>query len=203
MDDRDILRVVEALLFVSDKPLTIAEISGVLEDEESARVIEVLRQLQESYETQQRGLRLTEVAGGYQLTTHPDCAPWLKRLYRQTHAERLSTPSLETLAIIAYRQPISRPEMEAIRGVNVDGVIRTLLDKRLIRIAGRKDAPGRPVLYGTTREFLQYFGLNALDELPQLDEVRPPHDIGATPTTSGSSRSADPAPAEPAGGAHS
>ncbi len=186
MDDRDLLRVVEALLFVSDKPLTVEEIVAVLESEEPSRVAQALRQLQEACETQHRGVRVAEVAGGYQMTTHPVCAPWLKRLYRQTFAERLSVPALETLAIIAYRQPISRPEMEAIRGVNVDGVVRTLLDKRLIRITGRKDAPGRPVLYGTTREFLQYFGLNSLEELPQLDEVRPPHDVGAAPTTSGS-----------------
>jgi segregation and condensation protein B len=200
MDDRDLLRVVEALLFVSDKPLTVETIAAVVDGEEPARIADALQRLQAMCEEQERGVRATEVAGGWQLTSHPDCAPWLKRLYRQAYAERLSLPSLETLSIIAYRQPISRPDIEAVRGVNVDGVIRTLLDKRLIRIAGRKEAPGRPILYGTTREFLQYFGLNALEELPRLDEVRPPHDIGASPTTSGSGRSADPAPAEPARG---
>ena len=186
MDDRDLLRVVESLLFVSDKPLAVEDLAVIVDGEEPARIAAALQRLRAFYEEQGRGLRLAEVAGGYQLTTHPDCAPWLKRFYRQAYAERLSTPALETLSIIAYRQPVSRPDIEAIRGVNVDGVIRTLLDKRLIRIAGREEAPGRPILYGTTREFLQYFGLNALDELPRLDEVRPPHDVGAAPTTSGS-----------------
>jgi segregation and condensation protein B len=115
---------------------------------------------------------LVEVAGGYQLTTKQECAPWIRRLEEIRTASRLSKPALETIAIIAYKQPITRPEIEEIRGVDTAGVIKTLLERRLIKIAGRREAVGRPLLYGTTKEFLEYFGLRDLSGLPSLKEFK-------------------------------
>ena len=165
-------QILEGLLFASDEPLPTERLCHVLElptDTIAALVVE----LRDEYVARQRALTILEVAGGYQMATVPDVAPWIRKCYRQSHQERLSKPALETLAIIAYKQPLTRAEMEAIRGVNVDGVVQTLLEKNLIRIMGRKETPGRPVLYGTTKEFLQYFGLNSLMDLPKLAEVTP------------------------------
>lgn len=170
MDKAQIKNIIEAMLFVSDKPLFTNEIRGVLEDVDVREVKEVISGLTSEYESANRAFRIKEIAGGYQIVTDPLLAPWLKKLYKTSGADRLSGPSLETLAIIAYKQPISRAEIEAIRGVNVEGVLKTLIEKALIRIAGRKETAGRPIIYGTTQEFLQYFGLNSLGELPKLEE---------------------------------
>jgi segregation and condensation protein B len=127
-------------------------------------------ELIQEYKVRNTGLLIVEIANGYQMVTNPEYAEWVKK-FRSSHmSSRLSIPALETLAIIAYRQPIIRAEIEQIRGVNSDSAIRTLLEKRLIKILGRKEVPGRPFLYGTTREFLQYFGLKDLTELPTLKE---------------------------------
>ena len=170
MDKTQAKNIIEAMLFVSDKPLFINEIKGVLEDLDVKEVKEVIACLAKEYEDTRRGFRLKEIAGGYQIVTDTVFAPWLQKLYKTSGADRLRGPSLETLAIIAYKQPVTKPEIEAIRGVNVDGVLKTLVEKTLIRVVGRKDTVGRPILYGTTSEFLQYFGLNSLDELPRLEE---------------------------------
>jgi segregation and condensation protein B len=159
--------VVEALLFASDTPLEAERIRDVLDLEG----VEVARGLVEEVRAryQERGLMLVEVGGGYRLVTRPELAPWLVKLARARTKQRLSRPALETLAIVAYKQPVSRPEVDAIRGVNADAVLENLLERRLIRITGRKDAPGRPYLFETTREFLVAFGLRDLGELPKVE----------------------------------
>ena len=162
--------IVEAMFFVSDKPLFINEIKGVLEEFNSQEIKDIISELAKEYEDTSRSFRIKEIAGGYQVVTDPSLAPWLKKLYKTSGSDRLSGPSLETLAIIAYKQPVTKPEIEAIRGVNVDGVLKTVIEKNLVRIAGRRETVGRPILYGTTSEFLQYFGLNSLKELPNLEE---------------------------------
>ena len=162
--------IIEAMLFVSDKPLFVGEIKGVLEEFNAQDVKDIVSELAKEYEDTSRAFRIKEIAGGYQIVTDPMLAPWLKRLYKTSGADKLTGPSLETLAIIAYKQPATKPEIEMIRGVNVDGVLKTLIERNLIRIAGRKETVGRPILYGTTSDFLQYFGLNSLEELPRLEE---------------------------------
>ena len=162
--------IVEAMFFVSDKPLFVNEIKGVLEEFNSQEIKDIISELAKEYEDTSRSFRIKEIAGGYQVVTDPSLAPWLKKLYKTSGSDRLSGPSLETLAIIAYKQPVTKPEIEAIRGVNVDGVLKTVIEKNLVRIAGRRETVGRPILYGTTSEFLQYFGLNSLKELPNLEE---------------------------------
>lgn len=165
-----IKQIIEALLFVSEKPLTVVQIKEVLEELDAQAIKSVIAQLQDEYKSSGRSFTIIEVAGGYQISTDPKFAPWLSKLYSKSRAEKLSRPSLETLAIVAYRQPITRLEIEDIRGVNVDGVLNTLLGRCLVRITGRKQVPGRPFLYGTTREFLELFGLQSLADLPKLEE---------------------------------
>ncbi len=162
--------VIESLLLVSEKPLLLEQIKEVLEGIDAKTIQSLIQELKLEYENRKSGISIIEIAGGYQMSTSSDYAPYLKKFYNIKHKEKLSTPSLETLAIIAYKQPLTRLEIESIRGVNVDGVIKTLLEKGVIRIAGRKDAPGRPFVYGTTRQFLEYFGLKSLDELPEIEE---------------------------------
>ncbi len=159
--------VIECLLFVSPQPVTASQVAAVLElDEESARAaLELLR----LHYPENGGLHVVRVAGGYQLRTRPEHAGTVAAFLRPA-AQKLSRQALETLAIIAYEQPITQPEIDALRGVTSDGVLKTLLDRELIREAGRKDAPGRPFLYRTTERFLQHFGLPDLSELPSLEE---------------------------------
>ena len=178
MEDHELKSIVESLLFVSTEPLTIDQLAGVLappshgrELTDRQRIFAILQKLQEEYREIGRGLQLIEVAGGYQITTRPENAPWIKQLQTVRTATRLSRPGLETLAIVTYRQPVTTPEIEAIRGVDCSGVLKTLLERRLIKIVGRKEAVGKPMLYGTTREFLQYFGLRDLSELPPLKDL--------------------------------
>lgn len=171
MDDKELKRIIEAILFVSDKPVTLAEIKEVIEEADLGLIKQAVYSLKEEYESLNRGLRINEVAGGFRIATDASLAIWLNRLYKSRFTEKLTKPSLETLSIIAYKQPITRVEIEQIRGVNVDGVIKTLLERELIRIVGRKETLGRPLLYGTTNQFLEYFGLNSLSELPRLAEV--------------------------------
>ncbi|MBT9173244.1 MAG: Segregation and condensation protein B [Syntrophomonadaceae bacterium] len=158
--------LLEAVLFVAEEPLTadkMAEITG-------AAVRDVrccLDVLQNEYKAADRGLQVMSVARGYQLATKPEAAGVAEKLSREENRYTLSQAALETLGIIAYRQPVTRIDIEAVRGVKVDGVLDTLLKRRFIRVAGRKDVPGRPLLYGTTKEFLRYFGLKDLSELPR------------------------------------
>ena len=164
--------ILEAILFVSGEPLSVDRMLGVVEGVSRAELVGALQALQADYAVEGRGLQLVEVAGGFQIATRPDCAPWIKRLERAKEGARLSRSAMETLAIVAYKQPVVRAEIEQIRGVDSAGVLKTLLQRRLVRIVGRKDAPGRPILYGTTRQFLQAFGLKDLSDLPALRDIK-------------------------------
>jgi segregation and condensation protein B len=166
----DPLAILEAILFVSDTPLGLDRIGEVLEGRSTDEIASLVLALQARYGQEDRGLVLTEVAHGYRLVTKPEVAPWIQRL-RRTRPTRLSKAALETLAIIAYRQPITKSEIEAVRGVTIDGVLKTLIDRDLVRILGRKADVGRPILYGTSRSFLEYFGFKDLSELPTLKEI--------------------------------
>ncbi len=162
--------VIEALLLASEKPLALEKIRGVLDNLPSQEVLGIVEELRKEYEENKRGIRIIEIAGGFQMTTASDFAPFLKRLFKDRNTEKLSKPSLETLAIIAYKQPLTRGEIELLRNVNVDGVMKNLLDKNLIRICGRKKAPGNPYVYGTTRQFMEHFGLKSLQDLPKMED---------------------------------
>ena len=162
--------LVESLLFVSGEPVTLAVLKGIT-DLPEAELKQLLDDLILEYKGRDSGLLIVEIANGYQIVTNPAYASWIKKFKSTSTSNKLSMPALETLAIIAYNQPIIKAEIEQIRGVNSDGVIKTLLDRRLIKIMGRKEIPGKPLLYGTTREFLQYFGLKDLTELPTIKEL--------------------------------
>lgn len=164
-------QIVEAVLFASDAPLTADEIARADERLDEDQVEEALQMLKAEYDDTQRAFHLTEIAEGYQILTRPEFAPYLERFDNVPRPNRLSGPSLETLAIIAYRQPIGRIEIEYIRGVNSSGVIRTLQDRSLIDIVGRGEGLGRPLLYGTTQRFQEHFGFASLDDLPRPDEL--------------------------------
>ncbi len=162
--------IVESLLLASGAPVPLTRLVDALGGPGRREIVAALRALGAAYERDGRGLRLVFVAGGYQLRSAPEHAHWVRRLMGG-RPPRLSRPMLETLAIVAYRQPVTRPEIEAIRGVDADAVLSTLLERRLVKIQGRKDAPGRPILYGTTRDFLEVFGLPDLQALPPLAEL--------------------------------
>ena len=162
---------IEALLFSSDQPLPLSLITESLESEPQ-RASEALRALGESYASRDAGVELREIAGGWMLVTTQAQAEWVGRMLRGKRRMRLSRPALETLAIIAYKQPVTKSEVEAIRGVDASGVLATLLERNLVTIRGRSKVIGRPLLYGTTPEFLDYFGLRDLQELPRPEELR-------------------------------
>lgn len=164
--------IVESLLFAAGAPLPLRRLVQVLDGPSPAEVKAALARLMETYGGSERGIRLQQVAGGYQLRTAPENAEWVRSLLRE-RPPRLGRAALETLAVIAYRQPTTRAEIEKVRGVDADSALNTLLAKRLIRVAGRKEAPGRPLMYATTPEFLEVFGLNDLGELPALKELGP------------------------------
>jgi len=182
-------RVIEALLFSAPKPLSITEIAAAVksagaEDDlspnEFARTTEwqvaaALEQLKIEYIEQQRAFQLIEKAEGWQLASDPAYAHWVRQLVPTPKPARLTAPALETLAIIAYRQPIMRADVEAVRGVTIEGVLQTLMERGLVKIAGRAEIPGRPLLYATTQFFLDHFGLRNLDELPNVEELRTRH----------------------------
>jgi segregation and condensation protein B len=169
--ERDRLKsVLESLLFAAEAPLTVRRMMDAVDGVAKDEVISVLQELQAEYESAGRGFRVAEVAGGYQMRTPKENADWVKKLYRG-RPSRMTRATLETLAIIAYKQPITRAEIESIRGVDVEGVLSALLERRLVRIVARKDVPGRPFLYGTTGEFLALFNLKDLTHLPTLKEM--------------------------------
>ena len=168
--DRELRGIVESLLFVSPEPLSVQRLVAIMGDVTKADVAQALRGLGEELEQEGRGVRLVEIAGGFRLVTKQEYATWIKRLDKTKSAAKLSRSALESLAIIAYKQPIVRSEIEEIRGVETSGVVRTLLERKLVRIVGRKEVPGRPIMYGTTKFFLEHFGLNDLTQLPPLRE---------------------------------
>jgi segregation and condensation protein B len=205
-------QVIEALLFSAQKPLSIRELTEAIKGagtevefspNEFARISQAdvaaaLEQLKIEYIEQQRAFQLNEKSEGWQLVTDAKYSPWVRQLFPTPKPARLSAPALETLAIIAYRQPITRADVEAVRGVNIDGVLQTLMERGLVKIAGRAEIPGRPLLYETTQFFLDHFGLRNLDELPNVEELRTRHlpkaSLRSTP---------EPSAATPAGPANS
>jgi segregation and condensation protein B len=166
----DLKNIVESLLFVADEPLSIEQIKQVLSLPDTKMIRQALNELIADYEGRQGAFTLHEVAGGYQFRSHPDYVPWIKRLL-QPKPSRLSKAALETLAIIAYKQPMIRSDVEHLRGVDCGGVLRMLLERKLIRVLGRKEIPGRPLIYATTKQFLQVFDLKNLKDLPSPKEI--------------------------------
>ena len=166
MEQHELKGTIEAMLFASDAPLAIEQIRDALEHVSKAEIQAVLEALRADYDASGRGLKIEEVAGGVRLYTRPEYSQWVRRLVRTRHERRFSAPALETLAIVAYKQPLTKAEIEMIRGVNSDGVLETLLERGLVKIRGRREGLGRPILYGTTQGFLEYFGLGGLEDLP-------------------------------------
>ena len=205
-------KVIEALLFSAQKPLSIREMSAAIKDAgaedelsrnefaeiKQAEVAAALQQLKGEYIQQQRAFQIIEKAEGWQFATDPAFARWVRQLFPAAKPARLTAPALETLAIIAYRQPITRADVEAVRGVNIDGVLQTLMERGLVKIAGRAEIPGRPLLYETTQFFLDHFGLRDLDELPNVEELRTRHLPGARPSAGGFGNISEPGPPPPA-----
>lgn len=171
MAEDNLHRILEALLFASDIPLSLDRLKEALEGPGKKEIRAAMEKLNKSYESSDSAIMVAELGGGYQILTRKEYAHHIQKLYRSKSAPRLTQRALETLAIIAYKQPLTKQEMEAIRGVNVDGVVKTLLERNLVKIEGRQKAPGNPLLYGTTRFFLQYFGLHSLEDLPKLKEI--------------------------------
>jgi segregation and condensation protein B len=186
IDKMNLSQVIEALLFSAQKPLTTRELHAAIKSAGEAdellpnefagvkepEIAAALQKLKIEYLEQGRAFQLMEKAEGWQLATDPAYAQWVQQLYPASKPARLSAPALETLAIIAYRQPITRPDVEAVRGVTVDGVLQNLMERGLVKIGGRADVPGRPLLYETTQFFLDHFGLRNLSELPNAEELK-------------------------------
>jgi segregation and condensation protein B len=179
-DTRNIRHIIEALLFATDEPLTLKQLSDVLsipgEEGNAGRVtsdeiVTLIDGINHGLEQGGHVFRIIKVAGGYQFATRPEYAVWLGRMVREKSKRKLSLSALETLAVIAYKQPVTKPEIEAIRGVNADYVLHSLMERNMVTIVGRAATPGRPLLYGTTRDFLKHFGLNDLSELPKPREI--------------------------------
>jgi segregation and condensation protein B len=164
--------IVESLLFAADRPLSVEALKGIIEDVDLAQIRSAIENLRQRYDEHGHSFHIVPLAGGYQICTRPQYAKWVKGLYRSRAHTRLSKPALETLAIIAYKQPIVKAEIEVLRGVQIDSVLQTLLERNLITIKGRKPTPGRPLLYGTSNEFLRYFGLNKITDLPARGELQ-------------------------------
>jgi segregation and condensation protein B len=162
--------IVEALIFASPDPLTVKTLTKLLDTDPREDIVAAIEALKEDYQ-RQGGLTLVEVAGGYQIVTRAELHEWVRRLFHERTTQKLSVASLETLAVIAYKQPVTAPEVSEIRGVSAVGVLGTLIERRLVKVVGRKQVVGRPFLYGTTREFLERFGLNDLADLPKVEDM--------------------------------
>jgi len=163
--------VVEALIFASDVPITLEQIKGFIEETSVAQVRKAIDTLNLEYKQQSRAFTIIQVAGGYQMVTRQSYASWVKKLFYKRSKARLSQAALETLSIVAFKQPVPKSEISAVRGVSSDGVINTLLERKLVTIAGRGEGQGRPLLYKTTKEFLRYFGVNSISDLPKPREI--------------------------------
>ncbi len=171
MDASELKAIVENILLAADEPVTVEDVVGTLENGTDKAVIRAtLEELSAEYRT--RNLQVEEVAGGFQLRTRQEYTEWVRKYLKLDKTAKLSQPGLDTLAIIAYKQPLTRQEVEDIRGVDSSGVIKTLLEKKIIGPAGRKKVPGRPIMYRTTRKFLEYFGLKDLNDLPTLEDFK-------------------------------
>lgn len=165
-------QIIEALLFASSKPVTIQELRKVLKGLTPKQIETSVTEIKETYDQQARSFQIVEIAGGYEIVTRKEFAPWILKVELQKKARQATQSALETLAILAYKQPITRAEIEDLRGVDVSGVMTTLMERGLIKIVGRKEVPGRPFVYGTTDKFLEHFGLMSLQDLPSIDEIK-------------------------------
>jgi len=190
-------QILEALLFVTDRPVSVREFADILEQPEEL-VQELLQELRLEIESRHSAIELKEVANGFQFATKPVFTSWIQKLFKDRLTYRLSTSAIETLSIIAYKQPITRSEIEEIRGVEVTAVLETLLERKLVRIVGRKETVGRPLLYGTTLEFLKAFNLRRLADLPAIENMIPPAELpeisNVEDLTSSSLEPVEPAP---------
>jgi segregation and condensation protein B len=166
----DLKAIIESLLFVADKPLGVEKLADIIEETDAKAIRATLQELLNEFNNPGRGFQLREVAGGYQFRTHPECQAYIKRMLKPAPS-RLSRAALETLAIIAYKQPIIRSDIEHIRGVDSGGVLRVLMEKKLVRVLGRREIPGRPLIYATTKRFLEVFDLKNLKDLPTPKEI--------------------------------
>ena len=166
----DLKAIIEALIYASPEPVTLKALAKLLDTEPKEDIVAAVAALKADYD-RPGGLQVVDVAGGYQIVTRPELSEWVRRLFHERKSQKLSVAALETLAVIAYKQPITAPEITEIRGVNTGGVVGTLLERRLVKISGRKQVVGRPFLYATTREFLIRFGLRDLNDLPKIEDM--------------------------------
>ena len=170
-DFRELQSIIEALIFASPDPVSLKVLVKTIDSEPPEHVEEALASICREWKERAGGLQLVEVAGGYQIVTKPEFHEWVRRLFHEHSKQRLSIPALETLAVVAYRQPVTGPEIADIRGVNTSGVLGTLVERRLVKVVGRRAVIGRPFLYATTREFLDRFGLSDLEDLPKVEDM--------------------------------
>ena len=197
MDDLQIKPILESILFVSESPLRLKTLLEIIPEAGKETILEGIRTLMKEYEDPSKGMELVEVAGGYQLRTKPQWAEWINRL-KKAKPVKFSQSAMETLAIVAYRQPVIRSQIEEIRGVDSGWILRALMEKGLIKMMGRKDLPGRPIIYGTTQGFLELFSLNSLQDLPTLKEIQPPPTGEEIPEVGSEAKREAQAEAEPA-----
>jgi segregation and condensation protein B len=167
-------KIVEALLFAVHEPISVRKISEAVEGTDTKQIKEIIQQLREEYDTNGRAFQIEEIANGFQLLSRPEYHEWISKIRKKTSEAKLSQAAIETMAIIAYKQPIIRAEVEAIRGVQSGQMIRTLIEKGLVKITGRDEVLGRPLLYGTTKMFLEHFGLKSTKDLPKVEELDAP-----------------------------
>jgi len=170
--DEEAKRVIEAVLFTASKPVTVSELRKIVKGYGAAKIEQILGELKAEYERDGRSFRVGEIAGGYEIATEVKYAPWIFKLELQKRAKQATQSALETLAILAYKQPMTKAEVDDLRGVDSSGVLSTLLERNLLKVVGRKEVPGRPFLYGTTEKFLEHFGLKSIQELPDISEIK-------------------------------
>ena len=163
--------IIEAVIFAANELVSVEQLARLLEDTDPETIAQLIYELQKEYDETGRSFQILGIANGFQICTRDQYAEWIRKFYTTELSSRLTVSALEALAIIAYKQPVTRAEVEEIRGVNSDGVLRTLLERNLIKVTGRRQAPGRPMIYGTTTDFLMHFGLRDLSELPSVDEI--------------------------------
>ncbi len=171
MDTSQAKSIIEAVIFAANEPVSVEQLARLLDELDGDTVAQLIYELQKEYDATGRSFQIVEIANGFQICTRNQYADWIRRFYTTELSSRLTVSALEALAIIAYKQPVTRAEVEEVRGVNSDSVIRTLSERNLVKIIGRKQAPGRPMIYGTTTDFLMHFGLRDLSELPSVDEI--------------------------------
>ncbi len=205
MEQAQAKRILEAILFVVSQPVSLKRVGEILQGPDTAQIRRLIGALNEDYQRGGRAFQIQEVAGGYQLVTDPQLAPWIRRAFQSHKPDQVSAAAMETLAIIAYRQPVTKAEIEAIRGVDISASLETLVERGFVRIAGRKDSPGRPFLYGTTAGFLRHFGLSSIEALPNMDlpavkepQAEAPSATGVPPPAPGQADTPQPSPPEAA-----